>query len=110
MGLHLRHGQQVWGHGLGRSWRDLPPTISGGSRARTPTAMPVRSLTQSLLRWPEPKQILNQVRLWAAQVAAHHPGLEAGGPSHRPATGQSLAVWRCGQVRSASLQERTNIS
>jgi len=38
--------------------------------------MPVRSLTQSLLRWPEPKQILNPVRLWAAQVAAHHPGLE----------------------------------
>ena len=38
--------------------------------------MPVRSLTQSLLRWPEPEQILNQVRLWAAQVAVEHPGLE----------------------------------
>ena len=38
--------------------------------------MPVRSLTQSLLRWPEPEQILNQVRLWAVQVAAEHPGLE----------------------------------
>ena len=38
--------------------------------------MPVRSLTQSLLRWPEPEQILNQVRLWAAQVAAEHPGLQ----------------------------------
>ena len=25
---------------------------------------------------PEPEQILNQVRLWAAQVAAEHPGLE----------------------------------
>ena len=25
--LHLRHGQQVWGHGLGRSFRDLPPPI-----------------------------------------------------------------------------------
>jgi HEPN domain-containing protein len=25
--LHLRHGQQVWGHGLGRSCRDLPPPI-----------------------------------------------------------------------------------
>jgi hypothetical protein len=38
--------------------------------------MPVRSLTQSLLRWPEPEQILHQVRLWAAQVALEHPGLE----------------------------------
>ena len=27
-GLHLRHGQQAWGHGLGRSWRDLPPAVS----------------------------------------------------------------------------------
>ena len=23
-GLHLAHGQQARGHGLGRSWRDLP--------------------------------------------------------------------------------------
>ncbi len=38
--------------------------------------MPVRSLTPSLLRWPEPEQVLSQVRLWAAQVAAEHPGLE----------------------------------
>ena len=38
--------------------------------------MPVRSLTPSLLRWPEPEQILNQVRLWEAQMAADHPGLE----------------------------------
>ncbi len=114
-GLHLRHGQQAWGYGLGRSWRDLPPavssalaasvsdledrlrildacisrraipiacptlprpTISAGSKARTPFAMPVRSLTQSLLRWPEPEHVLNQVRLWAAQAAAAHPGLE----------------------------------
>ena len=93
MGLHLRHGQQAWGHGLGRSWRDLPPTISGGSRARTPTAMPVRSLTQSLLRWPEPKQILNQVRLWAAQVAAHHPGLEQVGLATAL---QRDSRWLCG--------------
>jgi HEPN domain-containing protein len=27
-GLHLRHGQQAWGHGLGRSWRDLPPVAA----------------------------------------------------------------------------------
>lgn len=27
-GLHLRHGQQAWGHGLGRSYRDLPQAIA----------------------------------------------------------------------------------
>ena len=27
-GLHLRHGQQIWGHGLGRSWRELPPSVA----------------------------------------------------------------------------------
>jgi HEPN domain-containing protein len=27
-GLHLAHGQQAWGHGLGRSWRDLPPAVA----------------------------------------------------------------------------------
>jgi hypothetical protein len=42
--------------------------------------MAVRSLTQSLLRWPEPEQVLHQVRLWAAQVAVEHPGLERGWP------------------------------
>lgn len=25
--LHLHHGQQSWGHGLGRSFRDLPPAV-----------------------------------------------------------------------------------
>ena len=48
------------------------PTIATGFRARTPNAMPVRSLTPSLLRWPEPEPILNQGR--------------------RPATGQPLVV------------------
>jgi len=38
--------------------------------------MPVRSLTQSLLRWPEPKLVLAQVEQWAALVAVEHPGLE----------------------------------
>ena len=38
--------------------------------------MPVRSLTPSLLRWPEPEPVLNQVRLWAVQVAAEQLGLE----------------------------------
>jgi hypothetical protein len=36
-------------------------------------------LTQSLLLWPEPEQVLNLVRLWAVQVAAEHPGLEGVG-------------------------------
>ena len=26
--LHLHHGQQSWGHGLGRSFRDLPPALA----------------------------------------------------------------------------------
>jgi hypothetical protein len=38
--------------------------------------MPVRSLTQSLLRWPEPQQVLTQVVDWAAKVAPDHPGLQ----------------------------------
>lgn len=38
--------------------------------------MPVRSLTQSLLRWPEPQQVLGQVKAWAEKVAVDHPGLE----------------------------------
>jgi len=38
--------------------------------------MPVRSLTQSLLRWPEQEQVLNQVRIWAVQVAVERAGLE----------------------------------
>jgi hypothetical protein len=77
-GLHLRHGQRAWGHGLGPSCRDLAPavsaalaasvsdptvprpTISAGFKARTPAVILVRLLTQSLLRWPEPE----------------HPGLE----------------------------------
>lgn len=37
--------------------------------------MPVRSLTQLLLRWPEPELVLQQVRDWAERVAADHPGL-----------------------------------
>jgi len=26
--LHLAHGQQVWGHGLGRSYRELPRAVA----------------------------------------------------------------------------------
>ena len=42
----------------------------------TPSAMPVRSLTQSLLRWPEPELVLQQVAGWAERMAVQHPGLE----------------------------------
>ncbi|MCP9911063.1 nucleotidyltransferase domain-containing protein [Cyanobium sp. BA20m-p-22] len=38
--------------------------------------MPVRSLTQSLLRWPEPELVLHQVAGWAERMAAEHPSLE----------------------------------
>jgi hypothetical protein len=40
-------------------------SAAAGFRATVPSAMPVRSLTPSLLRWPEPEL-----------VAAEHPGLE----------------------------------
>lgn len=26
--MHLQQGQQSWGHGLGRSYRDLPPALA----------------------------------------------------------------------------------
>ena len=29
--------------------------------------MPVRSLTQSVLRWPRPEQVLRETELWAAE-------------------------------------------
>ena len=38
--------------------------------------MPVRSLTQSLLRWPEPEQVLRQEADWAERLAPDHPGLQ----------------------------------
>jgi UTP:GlnB (protein PII) uridylyltransferase len=38
--------------------------------------MPVRSLKQSLLRWPEPEQVLRRVVDWAACHAEDHPGLQ----------------------------------
>ena len=34
--LHLRHGQQSWGHGLGRCFRELPGPVSAGLAARVP--------------------------------------------------------------------------
>ncbi len=44
-------------------------------------------MTPSLLRWPEPEQILKQVRHWAAQVAAENPGLERVGLAELLASG-----------------------
>lgn len=35
-GLHLHHGQQIWGHGLGRSWRELPPGAGSALAAAVP--------------------------------------------------------------------------
>jgi len=33
-GLHLRHNQQVWGHGLGRLFRDLPDAVQESMEAK----------------------------------------------------------------------------
>jgi predicted nucleotidyltransferase len=38
--------------------------------------MPVRSLTQSLLRWPSPDQVLAEVAAWAAAQQAQSPSLQ----------------------------------
>jgi hypothetical protein len=38
--------------------------------------MPVRSLTQSVLRWPEPDMVLRQVETRAVEQAARVPSLE----------------------------------
>jgi hypothetical protein len=37
--------------------REPRQTIVAASRATTPIATPVRSLTQALLRWPEPERV-----------------------------------------------------
>ncbi len=34
--LHLAEGQQVWGHGLGRSYRDLPVAVAAQLAATVP--------------------------------------------------------------------------
>ena len=38
--------------------------------------MPVRSLTQSVLRWPDPEQLLDAVRQWAQQQVQVCPSLQ----------------------------------
>lgn len=42
-------------------------------------AMPVRSLTQSVLRWPDPEQVLAQASLWARELHACRPSMQAVG-------------------------------
>lgn len=42
-------------------------------------AMPVRLLTQSVLRWPEPDQVLQQVQAWATEQRGRCPSLQAVG-------------------------------
>jgi hypothetical protein len=37
--------------------------------------MPVRLLTQSLLRWPEANEVREQVRRWAVTLGDQRPGL-----------------------------------
>ena len=38
--------------------------------------MPVRSLMQSMLRWPTPEQVLQQVQTWALEQKRNIPGLQ----------------------------------
>ncbi|WP_233128438.1 nucleotidyltransferase domain-containing protein [Synechococcus sp. 8F6] len=48
---------------------------SAGCKAKTPSAMPVRSLTQSVLRWPQPEQVLHEARAWADEQRRLRPSL-----------------------------------
>ena len=38
--------------------------------------MPVRSLTQSVLRWPQPEQVLQDVQAWATAQRLDRPSLK----------------------------------
>lgn len=38
--------------------------------------MPVRSLNQSLLRWPDPTEVLQGVEHWARELSHAHPALK----------------------------------
>lgn len=38
--------------------------------------MPVRSLTQSVMRWPEPEQVMGQLTAWVEEQACRVPSLE----------------------------------
>ncbi|MCX5941451.1 MAG: nucleotidyltransferase domain-containing protein [Cyanobium sp. LacPavin_0818_WC50_MAG_67_9] len=37
--------------------------------------MPVRSLTQSVLRWPQPEKVLHEVRAWSDEQGRLRPSL-----------------------------------
>ena len=41
--------------------------------------MPVRLLTPSVVRWPEPDPVLQQVQAWAAALRRQCPSLQAVG-------------------------------
>ena len=53
-----------------------PPITSAACIALTPSAMPARSLTQSVWRWPTPEQVLQQVQAWAVEQKQNEPGLQ----------------------------------
>lgn len=38
--------------------------------------MPVRSLTPSVLRWPRPEQVLQEVQAWAESQRQARPSLQ----------------------------------
>lgn len=57
--------------------------------------MPVRSLTQSVLRWPGPEEVLAAAQRWAWQQHQRHPGLQRVGVfgsygRGRPSVGSDL--------------------
>ena len=43
--------------------KELPPTTSVACRVQTPSTMPVRSLKQSVWRWPALEQVLTPAEL-----------------------------------------------
>lgn len=45
-------------------------------RPSPPFVMPVRSLTQSVLRWPRPEQVLQEVEAWAAVQRRLRPSFQ----------------------------------
>lgn len=75
--LHLHLGQQLCGHGLGRSSPSgPPPTNLAVCNASTRFSMPVRSLTPSRLRWPNPEQVIAAAAAWAVAQRVRSPSLQ----------------------------------
>ena len=110
-------GSAELGHGLGRSYRDLPPALAaqlaasvsdledclrvlaalyiptrypnslpegaptdhfGCLQSSVAISLPVRSLMQSVWRWPAPEQVLQEVHAWARQEHQRVPSLYKG--------------------------------